>query len=517
MATSRLFAALLASSALVTSPGFAASDGGGAGSDKGAPWEAGRSGLVLASARQLGDGGLRSDLPRVLDALRPHVGSVVSVDGDSRGVPQPVLKLAMAMGRPLPAVAGLGRFAQEVRKVNEVRPADSHWTLERLVEVSLEAHPSVLARRADVAAAGAGVEAAEWQFFPTPSVRGEQFEGKVVTTFSLRQPLWTGGRLTADLESARSRLVVANRSVDEVRFDLAQRVAVAWSTLVLAVGRVDAYGAGVKELEGLEAMMVRRLETRLSAQIELDLLQARLGQARSDLRQAQADERAGAEALSQLVGRPIAARQVVALATDAGGRAHGEVRGVAREQLVQQGLLLNPVLKRLEAEVHAAAVKVEQARTAVWPTLYARMDHQHGRATGSLPADTRLYVGFEQSFGAGLSTGASVRAAEAGRVSAQESLEAARREAAARIVADAEGYHVARQYVDSAAANLAGMEQVSQSYRRMFLAGKRGWLDLLNMVREQTEAARLLSGARVQVALQAFRLKLQLGDASWVL
>jgi len=387
----------------------------------------------------------------------------------------------------------------------------SRWTLERLVETALDAHPSVLARRADVAAAEAGVEGAGWQFFPTPSLRGERFEGKQVMVFGLRQPLWTGGRLTADLDAARSRLAVANRSVDEVRFDLAQRVAAAWANLLSMDGRIEAYTAGVQQLETLEAMMARRLATRLSAQVELDLLQARLAQARSDLAQAQADQRAGVEALSQLVGKPITAAQLAALVEEAGA----SVRDSANEQWVEQGLVFNPALKRLVAEVEAAGARVAQARAAVWPSLYARVDHQEGQITGTLPADTRVYVGFEHSFGAGLSTATAIRAAEAGQTAAREALQAARREVAARIVADIEGYRAARQYATGAAANLAALDQVSESYRRMFLAGKRGWLDLLNMIREQTEAARMLSAVRVQVALQSFRLKLHRGEVSW--
>lgn len=385
------------------------------------------------------------------------------------------------------------------------------WTLDRLVDEAVQVNPGVMARQAEVASAQAGIESARWQYFPTPAVRGERFEDRQMAVISLRQPLWTGGRLGADLSLAQARHAVAERAVTEVRLDIAQRVASAWSNLLAASGRRQAYATGLDRLGEMESMMRRRMATGLSGEVDLDLVRARVEQAKGDLAQAAADERAAAESLSQLVGLSLRAGSLADI-NDAGD----VLSTLSTSEFVEQGLSVNPALKRLAAEVEVADSRAEQAQVSAWPTLYARSEYQQGAITGSLPEGTRFYIGLEQTLGAGLSYMSGVRAAEAARESAREAREAARRDLSARIVADIEAYRAARDYLRGAAGNLGAMERVSESYQRMFLAGKRSWLEVLNMVREQTEAARQVSTARVQLAHAAYRLRLHRGEFVWL-
>jgi adhesin transport system outer membrane protein len=383
----------------------------------------------------------------------------------------------------------------------------SSWTLKELVHSSINTNPRVLASRAAVARADADVDSARLQFFPTPSISAEHRDSEQMQTYSLRQPIWTGGKLTSALAVANAQQDVASLSVDEVRYEMATRVASAWSDAQSARGQLAILTAALQELEGLQAMMKRRLATGLSAQTELDLLGSRLSQARSDFSAIQAQLRSSIEQLSQLTGEPVTADQLAVSDLTA------ERLDLTESDVTQRALATHPTLARLLAEVRAADARMKQARSQMMPSFFATFEYQHGQTDGARLPGSRTFFGVEQSFGAGFSSFAGVRSAQAGRDAANEAYLSARRDISSQATTESQAYIAALQKSEEGALNLDGVKRVYASYKRMFLAGKRSWLDLLNMVREQTDVARTLAAARANSELYAFRVKLLRGDA----
>src|ERR1700712_2257463 len=73
--------------------------------------------------------------------------------------------------------------------------------LDALVRQSIENHPSISARLAAISAARSGLDEARQQYYPTPSLQNIQGSGASRTTvLSLTQPVWTAGRLGANVD-----------------------------------------------------------------------------------------------------------------------------------------------------------------------------------------------------------------------------------------------------------------------------------------------------------------------------
>lgn len=381
------------------------------------------------------------------------------------------------------------------------------WTLDALVETAVAAHPEVAARRAEIDAAQAGVESARWQFYPTPSVQMDQHEGRRATVLRLQQPLWTGGRLSADLEAAQGRSRVAQGSLAETRLDLALRVTDAYGTFLSARWRAEAAAAGVERLKALALSLSRRVEAGVSPAVDGDLLQARMAQIRADLELARASERAALERLRQLTGLALEPQGLAAPAATPGP--------VATDGLVERALAAHPALRRNEAEIELARSQVEQAKSALWPSVSLRGEHQDGAIPGSLPAGRRLYLSLQYTPGAGLAAGSQIRAAEARAAALKETREAIRRDVAARVAAQIEEHAAALERTRDADTGLAATTEVMESYTRLFLAGKRGWLDVLNAARELIQSEQFLAETRVQALVSAYRLTLYEGGRPW--
>lgn len=97
-------------------------------------------------------------------------------------------------------------------------------TLPKLVKAALEYHPSVKSSEQRIAVAEEQVKSSWWQYAPTPSFSYQKtdtvsvFErNKEELKLSLKQPLWTFGKLTSGLNSSKAALEATLGSLEEVR------------------------------------------------------------------------------------------------------------------------------------------------------------------------------------------------------------------------------------------------------------------------------------------------------------
>ena len=389
--------------------------------------------------------------------------------------------------------------------------AGGRLVLDDLIGLAVQAHPEIAAKRTDLEAAYAGRDAARWQYFPTPSLQlRQQDKGGNVTVAAVQQPLWSGGRLDAGLDAANSRTRSANAAISEAQYSVALRVTGAWQGWMQARGRAEALNAGIARL-GVYAESVRqRIKGGVSPEVDRELVESRLSQVQGDLAAARAAERSALSQLSQLIGRSLRSEEL----------SFGKgviVQLPAFEVLAEQSVTRSAAMRRLEAEVEAARHDTTQKRAALWPTLGVRAEYQRGDSSnvGVVTQDTRVMLVMDYVPGAGLSAAAGIDAAEARVGSLREGREAARRELLAKVAADYEDHQSSLARKRDILRTLAAATEVLASYDRLFVAGKRNWLDVLNAARELTQVETSLADVEALVVASYYRLRLHGGELPW--
>ena len=405
---------------------------------------------------------------------------------------------------------GLLVFAHGICAAETVVGQHHGLGLDQLIALSIRNHPSIAAARAEVGAAQAEVGAARSQYYPTPSVQLLQDKGETATVLTVQQPLWAGGRLDAGLDAAQSRANASHVSVNDAQYTLALRVTAAWAAWMQAHGRGEALGEGAALLKVYAESVSRRIEGGASAEVDRELVAARLAQTQGDLAAARSAERSAMSRLSQMVGQLLRPED---LATDeASGAAEIPLPGL--DALVAQALARSAALKRLEADIETARYETGQRRAALWPTLNLRAQHQRNdaSATGVAANDSRIMLALEYAPGAGISAGANIDAAEARSNALREKLDAARRDLTETIAADYEDLLASRDRKREFQRTIKASAEVLASYDRLFVAGKRGWLDVINAARELLQAQTALADVEAQQAAARARLRLHLGE-----
>jgi len=389
--------------------------------------------------------------------------------------------------------------------------AQPTWTLERLVGEVSARNPRIRSQSAAASAAGYEVAAARWQFFPAPAIQAESSGVDRQVIASVSQPLVSFGRLRSDLLAAKSRARLADVRVEEAQYVLSFRVLDLFGQVLASSRSIQVFRQDVTRLSALGEMISRRVTAGVSAPVDLNLVLTRMRQAENNIVSLTARQNAALAGLSELLGQPLSAQDIVLPVMAKLPQPYGPD---AVQDPVEQSISYSPVLKRARGDVDVANIDKTRALNAIKPTVYAKFEQRidDGRYDTSAFPRSRVLFGLQYSFGSGLSSLSRVSAARAQAEGAQLSLDAAQEDVRASVRSDVETREAAVRLMESLRANLLIQEQTFDSYNRLFLAGKRSWFDLLNVVREVTENERALADAEVQYLLSDYRLQIQTGQ-----
>lgn len=384
-------------------------------------------------------------------------------------------------------------------------------TLDQLISAALRGHPSILAQRAQMQAAESGVDTARWQFFPTPSIAIENatasasdrnYQGdSTATSLRLQQPLWTGGRLTAGMDKAEASVIVSQASLEETRQQLALRVVQSYGDWLAAYLKTQAYEKSQVTHARLHAQVKQRIAQGVSSESDLIQAIARQESLAADISVARAQKDVALARLGQLLGRPI---------NDASLTSQFSIpRPVSAELpvLLNQALLGNPAVNKAQAQAKVQESVIDERRADLSPEVYLRAEQQYGNYSyRDSPSESRLFIGLSSRFGAGLSSLSNVEGAKSQYQAALAEIEVQSRIVNEQVLADYALATSTEGRLVPLKASVKAAEDVSQSYDRQFLAGRKTWLDVMNAARELTQTEVQLAEIKASHVVVTWRL-----------
>ncbi len=381
-----------------------------------------------------------------------------------------------------------------------VAQAESIQTLEQVLSSSLANHPSIMSRHFQEMAARAEKKGAEWARFPTPSIEASTEgtgSGGTIGLLRLDQPIWTGGRISAGIDAAGSRLDAASAALDESRLDMTLQVINTYAQALQLKERRQYAESSVEEHERLLAMIQRRVARKVSSQTDQRLAESRFLLVKNELLFVDQGLTSTMSQLEQLSG--VAVSDVTWEGIEQLGVP------VSLEQAQRDALDVSPTLRRLNYEEAASAADIKSRRAAFFPTTALRFE----QGAGSGYNDSRALLVLQAAPGAGLSAKSNVEAAVARRKAIRQTRDLAEREIRERVAIDWNEWTSANLRFQAAESSSQISVEVFESYTRQYVIGRKTWIDVLNAVRETMNARFTLADARAQIAAAGLRLKAQ--------
>lgn len=374
--------------------------------------------------------------------------------------------------------------------------------LEDALRLAVSQHPAVQQRRSLQDAAKGALDTAERGRWPSFSGQtGQDYDGKTTMTLRLEQPLWTGGRLTAQIDLANAGVHSAAAALQESQQDILGRTATAYTELGRLESRSAAARANVAEHQRLRTMIYNRIDQQISPNSDGILVSARLAQANAELGQMLVQATRARTTLGQLLGQPISA--IMALPTPG-------VRLPLLDSAVDAALVFSPTLQRLDAQAQAAAAEVDVRRSQTLPQILLR----HETTQGGLQPSNATYVALEYQTGAGLANLRQVQEAAARHQAALAEQDTARRTVIETVSAHWADLASFQSQITDLHAQVQAQAQVHESYVRQYVVGRKNWIELLNAQRELAQARYALADAEWGLLRSQLQLQLTTGDLS---
>jgi adhesin transport system outer membrane protein len=379
--------------------------------------------------------------------------------------------------------------------------------VESLITQVIETHPKLKSSRMQISASKSGVDAAKWGYFPTPSV--DFGTGKNKSTLArLEQPLWTGGRLDATYDISVSREREAQVALDESAYSLTETLLKIAQSLTSARGRIVALQDGLDQLTVFGALLDRRIEAGVSSSADKELLRSRIAQISTDLTVAKTAENT---ACSQL--RLITSQSDRSCVLDAPSDIVVDAT-LSPSVMIEKMNRTYPTLLESDIQVQTAIYESDKEKSVLWPTVSARAEYQKGSVYNDFNNESQslVYLNIGMNPGAGLSSLSSIEASEAKIQQLKFNKLTLEQELTESLLRDFDDYTSAASRATGQNVAIDASQKVLESYQRLFLAGKRQWLDLVNSSREVTQNKITLADLYATAYISRYRLQLKTGE-----
>ncbi|SOB86824.1 outer membrane protein, adhesin transport system [Sphingomonas guangdongensis] len=381
------------------------------------------------------------------------------------------------------------------------RPAAVSPQLFAAVERATEQYPSIRAGRSQVQASKADVRAAKNLRLPSVGVQGVALGtgGGLGSQLVVDQPIFSFGRLEATIDRAKAQRLVREAEVDEIVQNVALDTVTAYFEIARLAKRQAIMTDSLEEHRLLVGSIGRRVEQEVSPQSDLELARSRTAQLEQELALVIAQRQAATARLYQLVGDER---------YDAGNVPQYDpaVHHPDPTGAVEQAIGCSPRRQRLSAQTLVARAETKQARRSFWPQLSAQ--YSYNNIIGS-----RAGVAVTAQTTGGLSNLAAADAARARETSTALDVSTAERELRERLANDLVENAAARGRIASGGTASVSAENVTESFKRQFIAGRRTWLDVMNAVREASSAE--LSSADAEFSAMASAARILLTTCRW--
>lgn len=395
-----------------------------------------------------------------------------------------------AYGPPLPGpVAGTA---------GEVVPPGIPPVLAQAAAKAVREYPAITAGQSGIRASAAEIRAARWLRYPSVSVeavsRSDRF-GAIDPFFRVEQPLWAGGRISANIARAQATRQLAIARLDETVLDVAVRLTSAYYEIARAVQLEAILRDSIVEHQRLVESMERRVKQEVSPTSDLELARSRAAQVQQELATVTAQRYSAMQRFFELVGDP---NYDLGPVPDYSASAHHP----PVEGAITRSLACNPTIRRFAAEAQIAEAEKDIAEASILPQVGVQVSHN--RATG-----TQAGLSVRAQTNGGLSGFAAADAARLRREAAGLQISVSEREARETVVLDVVENTSSKGRIEASQAAAKAASSVTDSYMRQFITGRRTWLDVMNAVREANAARIGLTEATTSAMASSARLRLR--------
>lgn len=392
----------------------------------------------------------------------------------------------------------------------------SAMSLSEAIALARQANPGLAQSRAQADAAAARLAQAKSGRLPSLTLSGEAGSGTTdlggffgfgqsdvsprSAALVLRQPLFTGGAVSAAIERANAARDAALAQVGGARALLAAQTAEAYVAVLSGEEMLALHIAQARQMDEIVRQAELRFKGGEVARTDLDQARARLAEARAGVARAEGDLARGRARFMSVVGAPADGLEALPAPPST---------PVSLDEALAQAEWTSPALVAAQSAARAARANIRQVQAERLPNL--------GLAATASSARDQFFPGYRAdgvtvgvqgrwTVFSGGAINARVDEARADGRLAQAGLDAVRSQVREAVIGAWADVATSRALVEAAADQAAASSSALESVRNEVRVGQKPTLDLLDAEREVLAARSALVAARGGSVIAAYRL-----------
>jgi len=349
--------------------------------------------------------------------------------------------------------------------------------LKAALQSTIKWHPIMRGKQAELDAKGFAIDSAKAQRYPSFNGQVGQRDGDQVAIISIRQPLWSFGRISSGIDYAEADKQVGDADFLRVKRKLLQETAIAYANISGIHQRLQVQLDNVEQHKKLYQQIKRRQQGKLASQTDVLLVEVRLRQARTQVLRTRGELHVAQNDLQALTQTDI----------DASPEISTEFTQLpSSERLATMAIQNEASIKHKKELITLADKNVDRIFSSAMPTLYLQAE-QNLNAPGYV-SGTHYSVMLDGKLdGFGFSTFGRSRAAKAQLDAAKQDLYSTRNDVRRKVKTLLNNRQMQQTLIRGLKQSVDDMQTTMKSYSRQYGAGFKAWLEVLNLQRELTD------------------------------
>jgi adhesin transport system outer membrane protein len=359
-------------------------------------------------------------------------------------------------------------------------------------------HPTVRLKISEAKTAGFDLSTAKWARYPSFSSELSSDNSGSQRALLIQQPVWTGGRVAAQINAATANEMQASFAIREAQNAIMLQAAASYFEVLRWESRLATAQKNEAEHLRLLELIDRRVKAEISPLADRTLTAARYQQAISERIQFSRSLDEARISLEIAVGESV---------TSVEAPVSFRWNAIADAEAVELALGYSAERQKLLKQIEVSQAQIEISKSAWQPTVMVGVR----RAAGAIPLGIdrdRAFVSLQFSPGPGLSAKSTVESALSRVENARSAVAVHDKQLEYRIKSSASELRALSAQLEPAKALSEATSEVVDSYLRQYQIARKNWLDVLNAQRERSQA--LYNLADTQANLVALNVRLML-------
>jgi len=374
----------------------------------------------------------------------------------------------------------------------------------KALQATLAFNPAVNGKRAEVSAKQYLGDSARASRLPTLSGDVNALDDNTQSsTLTLSQPLWAFGRIDNNIAFADADVMLELSDFWRVKRDLMDKTASAYARVQGVLQKIAIADDNTKALTILYEQVQRRELGQMASIADVRLANARLVQARAQSISLDGDYQVAKNELFALTQSTIQ----VDKETDSALTLLPDLT-----QLLLLSKAQSAQINYKNALLVLAKADAKREKTSIMPTVNLQVQRSYTSSSG-IDNDTQIGLVLESTLaGLGFRALSRNRSFVARIDAAKDDLAVTQNEIERSVNAFYRSREAQEGLMQAQTQSVAELQDILTSYERQYEAGKKAWLDVLNIQRELTEQRLQLAQAQNEWLINSLKLAILIGQ-----